>query len=143
MRKRDLGWLSLGAGVVITVFGASSPTGAVVSNASGISPSTFLGVVLLAIGAVILSMGLEQKVNLAEQYLKRNNVLRDQKKIKRIATKMKYSFDEGKRHTIVKDSYGNKVTTIPRHAGDIPTGTARSIMKDMADSYQKHIDNYL
>lgn len=92
-----------------------------------------IGLVFLLLGLIIFLSGLENKVEKLKRELA--EILKSSKigsydELTKIAQKMGYGIKEGGNHS--KIYRGDKfVTTIPRHARGVATGTYRSIVKEL------------
>ena len=131
-----LGLLAIGLGTVLLA--SVAPTGAVIG---GGEPAIILGVLLVLCGVAGIASGLEHQVqesyatelNKAAEYLRERRVVRDHLKLRRLAMQCGYDVITGKREGYrVIDLAGRWVTDIPGHRGDLPTGTARSILEALA-----------
>jgi predicted RNA binding protein YcfA (HicA-like mRNA interferase family) len=59
---------------------------------------------------------------------KQVNYGRTAREICQTAKKQGFYVEEGGRHTHILDEYGNTITVVPRHKGDLANGTVKAIV---------------
>ncbi len=138
--------LHVGAGLV--VFGVvvslwtSRITGAAISELVTGPLSYGVGLWLIFAGSVLIGTAevLERRSN--KELRRLDRIIRGGGTVHyteagHMARRLGYDVREGGRHLNVYNRDGNLVTEIPRGRGEMPTGTARKILKAFRDGYKE------
>lgn len=120
-------------GVVLLLNSLLGMTGLIIFENTGTRFGRIFGLVFVILGLIIFLSGLENRVEKTKRQLKEileSRRIGNYDELRRIAERMGYTIKEGGSHS--KVYIGDKfVTTIPRHAGGVATGTYRSIVKEL------------
>ena len=120
-------------GVVLLLNSLLGMTGFIIFENISADFRRIFGSVFVILGLIIFLSGLENRVEKTKRQLK--EILESRKignydELRRIAERMGYVIKEGGNHSKVYMD-GKFITTIPRHAGGVATGTYRGIVKEL------------